>query len=389
MIEDTLAGLNYLHSQIPPVVHGCIRMDKLYIDTQGTTKIGEFGLASLLEDFEFSVPSISLAGQIRWMSPELLQADTDRRLIHTTSSDVWALGCTLFEIMSGKVPYFRYKHDLRVRREIMSQKPPGHRDNLLGSDFTEVWEFVSSCWEWTSEKRPPVKELVKLIRWPISSVSEELASTQSQTAVVDDIINEASGDLRTLQSAGDASNLPPDELDELEKAIEHTSRALISTPDDPSRLPTLLAHLGRCHKKRFEILGELYDLEKAVECTSRALALTPDGHPDLPHLLANQAEILNDRFRRLGELNDLEREVEYASRALDMTPDGHPDLPKRLANLGASLNDRFTRLGELDDVQKQLIFVSCLVLPPMSPACRPARSCLSYHDRSPGWVAWP
>ncbi|CUA72141.1 kinase, putative [Rhizoctonia solani] len=33
MIGDVLSGLNYLHSQQPPVIHGCIRMDKLFVDS--------------------------------------------------------------------------------------------------------------------------------------------------------------------------------------------------------------------------------------------------------------------------------------------------------------------------------------------------------------------
>ncbi|CAE6457707.1 unnamed protein product [Rhizoctonia solani] len=165
-IHDVLAGLYYLHSQSSPVVHGCIRMDKLFVDANGTTKIGEFGLASLLGDFEFFAPSITQAGQVRWMSPELLQTNTDQRPIPTTASDIWALGCTLFEIVSGKLPYSKYKHDLRTRHEIVSKKAPGLPENLLHPDFAAVWTLITSCWEWDHEQRPSVHKLVQYIYLP-------------------------------------------------------------------------------------------------------------------------------------------------------------------------------------------------------------------------------
>lgn len=69
------------------------------MDDSGTAKIGEFGLAMLTEHFGLLAPSIFREGLTRWMSPELIDPDAeDEAMVPTTSSDVWALGCTLFEV---------------------------------------------------------------------------------------------------------------------------------------------------------------------------------------------------------------------------------------------------------------------------------------------------
>ncbi|CAE6502487.1 unnamed protein product [Rhizoctonia solani] len=155
MILDLLAGIVYLHSQKPPVVHGCICMDKLLVDSQGRTKVSEFGLASLVERFGLFAPSISQSNRTRWLSPELLDTDADEQPpVCTTESDIWALGCTLFEIMSGKLPYFKLKHDLRVQREILSKKPPGRQDSCLAPEFVPFWLLLTQCWSWAPEQRP-------------------------------------------------------------------------------------------------------------------------------------------------------------------------------------------------------------------------------------------
>ncbi|CAE6514096.1 unnamed protein product, partial [Rhizoctonia solani] len=357
MIEDILSGLNYLHSQSPPVVHGCIRMDKLFVDTRGTTKIGEFGLASLLGGFEFFAPSVSQAGQIRWTSPELLQASGDQRPTPTTASDVWALGCTLFEIVSGKLPYFKYKHDLRVGQEIISKRAPGHLNSLLDPDFAQVWSLVASCWKWTPEERPTIKELEQSIRWSVTEAEEKSTSQQLQTAGI------AYGakprtNKGAISSLSSLSPNRPGELDNLERAMAYMRRELVSTSDGHPDLPKRLSRLGISYGDRFKCLGELGDLEKAIEHISRALSLALENDPDQPKRLGDLGEFHGYRFHLLGDLDDLEKAMEYTHRAVALTPSDHPELPCRLNNLGALYGDQFFLLNELAGSEKAIEYGS-------------------------------
>jgi serine/threonine protein kinase len=52
----------------------------------------------LTEHFGLLAPSISQVDLSRWMSPELVNPDTEEEPRPTTASDVWALACTLFEV---------------------------------------------------------------------------------------------------------------------------------------------------------------------------------------------------------------------------------------------------------------------------------------------------
>ncbi|KAF8597391.1 kinase-like protein [Ceratobasidium sp. AG-I] len=98
MILDVLCGLEYLHTRSPPLVHGNLNAGKIFVHKDGTTKIGEFGLAALCHPFSALVPSISFIGHSRWMSPELIDVSIDEPVVTTTASDIWAIGCTLYEI---------------------------------------------------------------------------------------------------------------------------------------------------------------------------------------------------------------------------------------------------------------------------------------------------
>ena len=48
-LAQVLLGLSYLHSKAPPIIHGDLRCDKIYINGHsGEIKIGDLGLATLL-----------------------------------------------------------------------------------------------------------------------------------------------------------------------------------------------------------------------------------------------------------------------------------------------------------------------------------------------------
>jgi serine/threonine protein kinase len=49
MARQILKGLEYLHAMVPPVVHGDLRCDKIYVNGHsGEIKIGDLGLATLI-----------------------------------------------------------------------------------------------------------------------------------------------------------------------------------------------------------------------------------------------------------------------------------------------------------------------------------------------------
>ncbi|KAG8757257.1 hypothetical protein FRC11_004682, partial [Ceratobasidium sp. 423] len=143
-------------------------------------------------------------------------------------------------------------------------------------------------------------------------------------------------------------------IDDVEKALEHLSRALELTPNGHPDLSHRYANLGVSYGDRFHHRGNIDDVEKALEHHSRALELTPNGHPDLSHRHANLGASYTDRFHHRGNIDDVEKALEHLSRALELTPNGHPHLSRRHANLGVSYSYRFRHRGNIDDVEKAL-----------------------------------
>ena len=80
--------------------HRDIKPSNLLLDRDGTLLVTDFGLARIQQDQSITMTG-DLVGTLRYMSPEQLGevSTVDFR------SDVYSLGATLFELVSGKPAY--------------------------------------------------------------------------------------------------------------------------------------------------------------------------------------------------------------------------------------------------------------------------------------------
>ncbi|QRV77341.1 calcium-independent phospholipase A2-gamma [Ceratobasidium sp. AG-Ba] len=152
-IINAVRGLRHLHRLEPPIIHGNLSADKVYISSNNQVKLGGFGIAVLVQSFAMATPTISLSGSCRWMSPELFGGENENTL--SLASDIWALGCTIYEIISGNLPYSESVHDVEVARRIKDGEQPGTAEHILDQELSYLWPIIEECWASAPEKRPP------------------------------------------------------------------------------------------------------------------------------------------------------------------------------------------------------------------------------------------
>ncbi len=90
-------AVSFAHSHL--VVHRDIKPNNVYLTPDGTIKLGDFGIA-YFENSRRVTKSEVIVGSVHYMAPEVSQGKTP-----TFQSDIYSLGITFFELITGKVPY--------------------------------------------------------------------------------------------------------------------------------------------------------------------------------------------------------------------------------------------------------------------------------------------
>ena len=86
-------SLEYIHGR--KVLHRDIKASNIFLTGNNTVKLGDFGISKVLENTGSN--AMTVVGTPYYMSPEVCQNHP-----YTFKSDVWALGCVLYELCTLK-----------------------------------------------------------------------------------------------------------------------------------------------------------------------------------------------------------------------------------------------------------------------------------------------
>ena len=101
------------------IIHRDLKPANIKISPDGVVKVLDFGLAKTIADnaalTESVVPGNTVEGAIlgtaAYMSPEQARGQSvDKR------TDIWAFGCVLFEMLTGRAPFARASSSQSCRR---------------------------------------------------------------------------------------------------------------------------------------------------------------------------------------------------------------------------------------------------------------------------------
>ena len=102
IVRQTAAGLQYIHQC--GLVHRDIKPSNLMLTTDGTVRILDLGLAQL-QQAEPLDRRLTAAGQILGTADYIAPEQAAGNLDVDIRADIYSLGCTLFRLLTGHVPY--------------------------------------------------------------------------------------------------------------------------------------------------------------------------------------------------------------------------------------------------------------------------------------------
>ncbi|KAJ2487359.1 Protein kinase of the Mitotic Exit Network [Coemansia sp. RSA 2320] len=142
-----IEGLIYLHGR--DVVHCDLKACNILTTKQGNTKLTDFGVSLNLKLRKPGDESV-VAGTPYWMAPEIIQLDGA-----CMASDIWSLGCTVIELLTGKPPYSGLMQMAALYRIVEDDHPP-----IPEGISEELKDFLLLCFQKNPQDRPTAPELM-------------------------------------------------------------------------------------------------------------------------------------------------------------------------------------------------------------------------------------
>src|SRR6266511_1956805 len=118
------------------LVHRDIKPANVMVDQAGLVKVMDFGIAKAAA--ATTTTMLNSAGQLLGTAPYLSPEQAQGRPVDGRS-DLYALGCVLYELLTGTPP-FRGHSPLAVVAQQVSEppEPPSHRNSEVGAELDAV-----------------------------------------------------------------------------------------------------------------------------------------------------------------------------------------------------------------------------------------------------------
>ncbi|HTI68696.1 MAG TPA: protein kinase, partial [Candidatus Limnocylindria bacterium] len=150
-IRAAAEGIHYAHSK--GLVHRDLKPANILLDSFGQPRVTDFGLAHTSDAPHEFTHSGDFVGTLLYASPE--QARGRHREVGP-ASDVWALGATLYELLTGRPP-FRGDTAAQVQDRILNAEPPPPRQ-LRPNIPRDLERIVLKCLAKEPSRRYPSAE---------------------------------------------------------------------------------------------------------------------------------------------------------------------------------------------------------------------------------------
>ncbi|OXV08321.1 hypothetical protein Egran_03912 [Elaphomyces granulatus] len=142
------SGLKGKQAQVM-ILHRDLKPDNIFLGSDNTVKLGDFGLSKLMHSHEFASTYV---GTPFYMSPEICAAER-----YTLQSDIWGVGCVMYELCQ-KQPPFNAKTPIQLVQKIREGKFPPLPDIYS----PELKNVIASCLQVNPDRRPDTAALFNL-----------------------------------------------------------------------------------------------------------------------------------------------------------------------------------------------------------------------------------